>query len=202
MSHDLTDLRRKGELYIEMALNARTQEDWKKIWASPKPDFPFAWGDCWKQSFEYRVDDFAVELAFYYDVLGFPFFSFEAGSAMFTSPDRAFLVAIKPAEDDAPAVNPNAIKLEFMVEDIFATVRELESRGVAVEEISRPWGENAPMYITRLRTPHGVELKFWGMTQTPAEAAIEATTEATAETAEAAAETTVEPAAETLRTVN
>lgn len=173
MSTDSTDLRERGEKRLEMMRNAKTKEDWNAIFTLPKPSFPFAWNEtwegCWKQCVEYRVSDLAGEMSFFVDRLGFSIYALQADYAMFTSPDQAFFLAIRPAADDAPAAAPNSIGIEFMVADINAAVAELEGRGVRFEEAAKPCMEGSPMYIAYLRTPNGIRITLWGMGEMPAE---------------------------------
>jgi catechol 2,3-dioxygenase-like lactoylglutathione lyase family enzyme len=178
MSNTDSSLRERGEHLMEMARNASTKEDWKKIWEIPRPDIAFTWGTCWKQCVEYHVNDFASEVAFYLDVLGLSFNAFDPNYAMFTSPDHAFYLAVTPANDDSPAVTPNTMRVEFMVEDIHATVEKLAQRGLVVDEVSQPWGENNPMHIARFLTPNGVGITLWCMVTAPAAAEPEAQTSA------------------------
>jgi catechol 2,3-dioxygenase-like lactoylglutathione lyase family enzyme len=171
MDSNNSRLREVGEQLIEMSRNASTQEDWQKIWAMAKPDISFEWGPCWKQSAEYRVDDFAAEVGFYFNVIGLSLFTLNPDAVMFTSPDKAFLLAVAPATDEEPAVHPNSFRVEFMVDDINATVKELESRGLGFDEVARPWGDSNPMQVARFRTPNGIGVTLWGMVETePADA--------------------------------
>jgi hypothetical protein len=183
MKYDRSNLREQGARLLEMARNASTPEDWKAIWGIPKPPIAFGWGDCWKQCVAYRVDDFESEVGYYFDVIGLSLFAIGSDSVMFTSPDNAFLLAVMPASGDAPAAPPKSVRVEFMVQDFFATVKELENRGVAFDEVAQPWGADSPMQIGCFATPGGIEIKLWGMVEATPEAALEPASQPAIETA-------------------
>jgi catechol 2,3-dioxygenase-like lactoylglutathione lyase family enzyme len=152
-----------GKARIDIAQRARSREDWDKLWKHPIHSFPFAWGDCWKQCVEYKVDDFAAEVGFFIDILGLPVNAFDPGYAMFTSPHGDFFFAIVPATEDNPSTPPDALRLQFMVADILATTQELESRGIEFEQPPQPCQPGSSLYIGYFRTPHGICVDLWGM---------------------------------------
>jgi len=110
---------------------------------------------------EYRVDDFAAEIGFLIDILGLPVNAFDPDYAMFTSPEGEFFFAVVPA-GEGTSTPPDAIRLQFMLADIFATADELESRGIAFEQPPQPVAPGAALNIATFRTPHGICIDLWG----------------------------------------
>jgi hypothetical protein len=159
------NLRELGEARLAVARTASTLEQWNELWQKPAHPFPFTWGDCWKHNIQYRVDDFSAEVGFYIDVLGMPVNAFGPDYAMFTSPDRAFFLSMTPAGEDAASTPPDAIRIEFMIEGIHATVEELQRRGVAFRQETKPYAEGSPLHTAVFTTPHGIEVILWGMAQ-------------------------------------
>jgi hypothetical protein len=161
-----------GKARIDIAQRAHSREDWDKLWKRPIHPFPFAWGDCWKQCVEYKVDDFAAEVGFFIDILGLPVNAFDPGYAMFTSPHGDFFFAVVPAPEDGESTPPDALRLQFMVTDILATTTELESRGIEFEQPPQPCQPGSSLYIGYFRTPHGICVDLWGMVKTVKSATI------------------------------
>jgi len=158
-----------GKARIDIARRASSQDDWQKLWKRPAYSFPFAWGDAWKQCIEYKVDDFAAEVGFFIDVLGLPINAFDPDYAMFTSPHGDFFFAVVPALE-GHSTPPDALRLQFMVADIFETTAELEQRGIAFESPPAPVNSGSALHIAWFRTPHGICVDLWGMLQQPVKA--------------------------------
>ena len=156
-------VRALGEARLEAARAASTPPQWAELWQPPAHPFPFTWGECWKHTMEYRVDDFSSEIGLYIDLLGMPTIAFGPDYAMFTSPDQAFFLSVATATDEAPRTPPETIRLEFMIDGIHGTVEELQRRGVAFEQEAMPCADGSPLYTAIFRTPHGVEVKLWAM---------------------------------------
>lgn len=154
-----------GRARLEIAQRARTRQDWDALWKRPQYSFPFVWGRHWRQCIEYRVDDFAAEVGFLIDVLGLPINAFNTSYAMFTSPDNEFYFAIVPATLESPATPPDAIRIQFMVDDIFATTTELERRGIAFDSSPQPVAEGSLQWVVSFNTPHGICMELWGMVE-------------------------------------
>lgn len=153
-----------GEARLKIAAEAKTPEDWKRLWNKPAHDYSFKWGDCWKQCIEYYVDDFVSEVGFFIDILGFPTNAFDKNYAMFTSPDRAFFFSIACSTTENKTTPPDSIRIQFMVEDILKTAKELEARGIVFEQQPEPFEDEAsPMFTGYFRSPNGVRIDLWGM---------------------------------------
>lgn len=154
-----------GRARLDIAQRARTRQDWDRLWKRPQFSFPFVWGQHWKQCIEYRVDDFASEVGFLIDVLGLPVNAFNAEFAMFTGLNREFYFAVTPAQPDATSTPPDAIRIQFMVDDLFATTEELRRRGVAFDVEPQAVAEGSLQWIAVFRTPHGICMELWGMVE-------------------------------------
>jgi catechol 2,3-dioxygenase-like lactoylglutathione lyase family enzyme len=152
-----------GKARIDIAEHAKNPADWEKLWKPASNSFPFVWGESWKQCVEYRVDDFAAEIGFFIDILGLPVNAFDPGYAMFTSPQGDFFFAVVPTLHGESSTSPDAIRLQFMVSDVFATTRELEKRGIAFEQPPQPLRPGSSLSIGYFRTPHGICIELWGM---------------------------------------
>ena len=155
-------VRALGKARLDIARRAQSPAEWQALWKPPAHPFPFTWGERWKQCVEYRVDDFAAEIGFFIDILGLPVNALDPDYAMFTSPQGDFFFAVVPA-DEGDSTPPDAIRLQFMLDDIFATVEELESRGIAFEQPPQRVHPSAALHIATFRTPHGICIDLWGM---------------------------------------
>jgi hypothetical protein len=158
-------VRAYGKARIDIAQRAKNPADWEKLWISPSNPFPFAWGDSWKHCVEYKVDDFAAEVGFLIDVLGLPVNAFDPGYAMFTSPAGDFYLAVIATPNGEVSTPPDAIRLQFMLSDIFATTCELEKRGIVFEQPPQPCQPGSSLHISSFRTPHGMCVDLWGMVE-------------------------------------
>ena len=158
-------VRALGKARLDIARRVRSPQDWQTLWKPPTHAFPFEWGERWKQCVEYRVDDFAAEVGFYIDILGLPVNALDPDYAMFTSPDGDFFFAVVTAAE-GHSTPPDAIRLQFMVADIFTTTAELESRGIVFEQTPQPIQPGSALHIASFRTPHGLCLDLWGMVET------------------------------------
>src|SRR5579871_1404390 len=156
------DLRRLGEARIRVSQEARSQEDWHRLWKRPRHTYNFKLGTCWKQCVEYAVSEFATEAGFFIDILGFPTNAFGPDYAMFTSPDRDFFFSVVLAKGKKKPTPPDAIRLQFMLDDPTQVASELESRGVRFEKKLAPCEKGSPLLMGTFRTPHGVAVDIWG----------------------------------------
>jgi len=151
-----------GKARLDIAQRAKTRQDWDELWKMSTNPFPFTWGESWKHCVEYKVDDFAAEVGFFVDILGLPVNAFDPSYAMFTSPGGDFFIGIVPAQEKVDSTPQDAIRLQFMVEDIIATTKELEYRGVIFEQQPEPCQSGSSLYIGYFRTPHGIPVDLWG----------------------------------------
>jgi catechol 2,3-dioxygenase-like lactoylglutathione lyase family enzyme len=160
-------VRAYGKARLDIASRVHTPSDWEKLWKRPAFPFPFTWGVYWKQCIEYKVDDFAAEVGFYTDILGLPVNALDPGYAMFTSPGGDFFIAIVPTPQGAHSTPPDAIRIQFMVADVFATARELEQRSISMEQWPQPCADGSTLFIGYFRTPHGICVDLWGLVEVP-----------------------------------
>jgi predicted enzyme related to lactoylglutathione lyase len=159
-------VRAYGRARIEIAQRAITPQDWDELWKPPQNPFPFTWGKYWKQCIEYRVEDFASEVGFFIDVLGLPVIAFDASYAMFTSPTGEFTFAVVQTPEGGYSTPPDAMRIQFMVEDIYETIEELARRGIAFIQNPEPISDGSNMHIATFQTPHGISIDLWGEVQT------------------------------------
>ncbi|MBN2146130.1 MAG: VOC family protein [Anaerolineales bacterium] len=162
-------IRAYGRARIEIAQKAKTNQDWAQLWKPPAHPFPFIWGERWKQSLEYKVDDFPAEIGFYIDILGLPVNAFDPDYAMFTSPRGDFYITVVPATEDNESTPPDSFRIQFMIEDILETTTELEQRGITFEQSPQPCQPGSSLYIGYFRTPHGICIDLWGVVTENAE---------------------------------
>lgn len=165
-SHVPARVRAYGRARLDIAQRALTPQDWEKLWKPPIHPFPFRWGPHWKQCVEYRVADFTAEVGFLIDILGLPVNAFNPNYAMFTSPNRDFYFAVVPAEPGAPSTPPDALRIQFMVEDIFALAQTLKERGIVFEQEPAPLAENSSQWVASFCTPNGIGMEIWGLVDT------------------------------------
>jgi catechol 2,3-dioxygenase-like lactoylglutathione lyase family enzyme len=156
-------IRAYGKARLDLARRARNGEDWKRIWKAPMYGYPFQLGGAWKQCIEYKVEDFAAEVGFFIDILGLEVNSLDPGYAQFTSPQRDFYFAVVETPPGFQATPADALRIQFMVEDIFATAEELESRGISFDLPPQPCQAGSALNIGSFRTPHGINIELWGI---------------------------------------
>lgn len=156
-------IRAYGKARIDLAMRLNNSADWDGQWKPPSNPFPFTWGESWKQCIEYRVDDFAAEVGFFIDILGFSINALDSSYAMFTSPQHDFYFAIVPTTADEVPTSPDAFRLQFMVRDVNATYQELLRRGIAFELIPQPLSPASSIMIATFRTPNGIPVEIWGV---------------------------------------
>jgi len=156
-------IRAYGKARIDIARRATSRADWDRMWKQSTFPFPFSWGESWKQCVEYRVVDFPAEVGFYIDILGLPVNAFDPDYAMFTSPNGEFYLSVVPALEGDPGTPPEAIRIQFMVDNILEVAEELERRGIVFEKWPSPCAEGSSLYIGYFRTPHGISIDLWGL---------------------------------------
>lgn len=131
--------------------------------ASSRPQFPFKWGDCWHFAVEYEVEDFATELGFFVDFMGFSLNALSPEYAMFMSPDDDVFIAIKPANNGA-VQDFRSFRVCFMLEGILAAARELQDCGIAFVSLPQPMADvERPMYRAEMKSPNGLRIELWGV---------------------------------------
>lgn len=155
-------VRAYGKARIDIASRARSSSDWDRLWKRPLNPFPFVWDDLWKQCIEYRVDDFAAEVGFFIDMLGFSVNAFDPEYAMFTSPLGEFYFSVAPVRDGEKSTPPDSFRLQFLIKDILETAEELKKRGIIFETWPQPCTSGSSLYIGTFRSPHGIAIDLWG----------------------------------------
>ena len=164
MNTDLiASARNYGKERLDIASKCTSAEDWDRLWTEHRNDYPFKWGECWKQCIEYIVDDYAAEVGFYIDILGLKVNAFSDEFAMFTGPDSDFYFAVVPKTEKAESTPTDSIRLQFMIEDIMETASELENRGIEFDKKPEPFGEGSSLYHGFFRSPHGIPIDLWGV---------------------------------------
>ena len=156
-------VRAYGKARLDLARRARNGEEWQRIWKPPSNPYPFKLGSAWKQCIEYKVDDFAAEVGFFIDIIGLEVNSLDPGYAQFTSPQRDFYFAVVETPQGYSSTPPEALRIQFMVEDIFTTAEELENRGISFEIPPQPCQAGSALNIGAFRTPHGITIELWGI---------------------------------------
>lgn len=149
-------IRAYGKARIDLTRRAHDEREWQELWHEPRFPFPFTWGDSLKQCMQYTVEDFAAEIGFFIDILGFPVSAFSTNYAQFTSPDQAFFFAVREGGEITP---PDSLSIQFMLKDLAGTIQQLEGRGI-VFEIKPEAGTDSPP-IAVIRSPHGVRIELW-----------------------------------------
>lgn len=148
-------IRAYGKARIDVTRRARDEREWQAMWHEPRFPFPFTWGDSLKQCMQYTVADFAAEIGFFIDILGFPVSAFSTNYAQFTSPDEAFYFAVREGGEITP---PDSLSIQFTLKDLAGTIQQLEGRGILFE--SKPEAGTPSPAIAVLRSPHGVRIEL------------------------------------------
>ena len=161
--NELYDIcRTYGEARLAIAEQAKSAEDWHRLWYPAKNEYPFTWGPCWKGCIEYSVVDYSAEIGFWLDLVGLDSNVLSADFTMLMSPDQAFYFAVVPAADAGPTP-AGAIRIQFMLADIASSVQHLADRGVAFERTAEPDAPGSSLLHAVLRTPAGIAVDLWGM---------------------------------------
>jgi predicted enzyme related to lactoylglutathione lyase len=156
-------IRAYGKARIDVTRRAHNEREWQSLWREPRFPFPFTWADGWKQCMQYTVEDFAAEIGFFIDVLGFPVSAFSPNYAQFTSPDQAFFFGVAAVHEGGQVAPPDSLSIQFMLSDLDGAIQQLEQRGVVFER--KPEKEAVSPPIAVLRSPHGVRIELWGASQ-------------------------------------
>lgn len=150
----------RGKGRLEVAATARSQADWAERWPAPAP-WVFAWGPCWTATVEYKVHDFAAEVGFFIDGLGFESNALSADYCMVMSPDRACFLSFVPALD-GEATPPGGFRFEMMVADLAKSASELIARGIEFDRGPAPY-DGGPMLTAELTSPNGLPIRLWSV---------------------------------------
>lgn len=151
-----------GKARIDITRRAKDEQEWQKLWKGPTQAYPFTYTEGWKFNIVYIVDDYAAEVGFFIDLLGFPVLSFSPSSAQFTSPSGAFTFGIAEAQGGEISSPPETLRLQFNLSELESSVRELEQRGVTFDQGPEPIQPGSTTHVAVFRTPHGVPIELWG----------------------------------------
>lgn len=155
-------MRAYGKARIDITKRAKDERDWQENWREQLYFYPFELAADWKTCFEYKVDDFAAEVGFFMDFLGFPSSAFSPSYAQFTSPDGDFYIGVSAVQDGEDSTLPDTLRIQFNVLDIFDTIAELERRGIMFEGEPKPVHDDSDILVISCRTPHGISIDLWG----------------------------------------
>jgi len=153
-------VRAYGKARIDITRRAQDEDEWRRLWKGPSQPYPFKPGEAWKFNVLYTVDDFAAEIGFFIDVLGFPVQAFSPSRAHLTSPEVGFTFTILAAREEEASTPPEALRLQLNVDALVQTVRELERRGVTFDQQPAPLQAGSSWQVASFRTPHGVTIEL------------------------------------------
>lgn len=149
-----------GRARIDIIQHVTNQADWDRLWKSPSNSFPFQWTDGWKQCIEYRVEDYAAEVGFYIDFLGFSVDEFGPQYARFCSPAGDFAIGIDASPAGSSAMPVTGLRLQLQVSDLFELVEELQKRGVSFEHPPKIHPRDKSLVSAVFKTPHGLVIEL------------------------------------------
>lgn len=158
-------IRAYGKARIDITQRAENEEEWLDGWRESLHPFAFEFKGHWKFNIEYKVDDYAAEVGFFIDILGFPVVEFSPSHAQFTTPDQEFTFSVAAALEGEGSTNPETLRLQFMVDEIMETCKELELRGAKFEQPPQKLPDGSGLFVGYFRTPHGVPIDLWGFHQ-------------------------------------
>ena len=150
-----------GKARIDVTLRAKNEQEWQNQWREPMHDFPFATGAGWQFCFEYRVDDFAAEVGFFIDILGFPVRAFSPSYAQFISPGGEICFSVLATNEGEESTPPDSIRLYLNVHNFQQASKELIRRGIAYESIPGEELGGPDLQTGYFRSPHGVRIELW-----------------------------------------
>jgi catechol 2,3-dioxygenase-like lactoylglutathione lyase family enzyme len=163
--HVSPKIRAYGKARIDITRRARDEAEWRRLWKEPSQPYAFKPGPGWAINWVYTVEDYAAEIGFLIDVLGFPVLAFSPSQAQLASPEGGFALTILSAREDLPATPPDSVHLQLSVAALYPTVRELERRGVTFDRQPSPAGEDLAWQSAAFRTPHGIVIELVGEVQ-------------------------------------
>ncbi len=161
----LEKCREFGKERLAIVEKIKATEDWKQMWKNPANPYIFKAGPCWTFTAEYQVDDFEAEVGFFVDVIGMESNALDHNYSMFMHPEGGFYFSVVPTPKGGKPTPTDTFRLEFMFEDIVATCKTLEVRGVVFERQPAPYTEGNSLYQGAFRTPNGVLVRVWGVVE-------------------------------------
>jgi hypothetical protein len=153
-----------GRARVEIAQKVSSQQDWEKLWKSPRNSFPFVFasGLSWKQCMEYHVLDYESEIGFWIDGIGLDVIAFGPVYSQFSIPSSDFTFAVTPTTDTLTLTPPGSIRFQFMIKDLSFVVDELISRKIVIYQFPLPIEEKSAMHVASFLTPNGHPIDLWG----------------------------------------
>lgn len=155
-------IRAYGKARIDVTLRASDEAEWQSMWRNPLNPFPFTWGEDWMICCQYMVYDFAAEVGFYIDILGFDVRAFSPSYGQFIDPEHICCLSVTAVPEGIEATDPDTIRLQLHVQDIDQTVLQLEKRGIVFEQKPILIHEGSSIKMGYFRTPHGVCIDLFG----------------------------------------
>ena len=159
-------MRAYGKARIDITKRAKDEKDWQENWREQLYSYPLKLAEGWKYCFEYKVDDYAAEVGFFIDFLGFPSSAFSPSYARFSSPDEDFFFSISAVQEGEESTPPDTLRIQFNVVDLLGTIAELEDRGIVFEQQPQPIHEGSDILVGCFRTPHGICIDLWSTRDT------------------------------------
>jgi len=155
-------IRAYGKARIDITRRASDEREWQLKWRAPLHPYPFTPGEGWRFCFEYKVDDFAAEVGFFIDILGFDVCAFSPSYAQFVDPYHDICFGVVEAQEGETSTDPDTIRLQLKVDHILDTVKTLEARGIVFEQKPAPVGGQPDLLAGYFRSPHGVCIDLFG----------------------------------------
>lgn len=149
-----------GKARIDITRRAVNEQEWQNQWRAPMNDYPFISPGGWQFCFEYKVDDFAAEVGFFIDVLGFTVRAFSPSYAQFTSPGGEICFSVLSAGEGDESTPPDSIRLYLNVDDIQKVSSQLTNRGVKFEAYPAKGSLQSVIHSGSFRSPHGVSIEL------------------------------------------
>jgi len=151
-----------GKARIDIIQRIQNQQDWDKLWKSAANPFPFIWSGGWTHCTEYCVDEYAAEVGFYIDFLGFAVDEFGPEYARFSSPWGDFYIGVVAANKEKNSTPAGAFRLQFQVSDLVETCDELRRRGIQFVQPPKADRREPSRATAVLYTPHGIAIDLVG----------------------------------------
>ena len=126
------------------------------------PDYPFAWGTCWKACMQVEVEDLAAELGFFADRLGFKPFAIWPDHVMLASPDDAYHLTLGQAASGQGA-RLGSLSLQMMLGNMDEACASLRERGVPFVQTPRADPDSGGMRTAVVASPGGMHVKLWAL---------------------------------------
>lgn len=155
-----------GKARLDITLRAKDEQEWQSMWREPLNPFPFNFSSGWKFCFEYKVDDFAAEVGFFIDVLGFSVRAFSPRYAQFSSPREELCISVREVGEREQSTDPDSLRLHLQLSDGEDTITELDRRAIVFEKSMAIEQDGESTLIGFFRSPHGLRFDLW--TQNPA----------------------------------